>query len=141
MINSTQHIKARIKETAEIIPVNLSADLYERTEIKGGTSSSNTKPMAEPTPCMLEAVVIVSLLSFTLKKQVKIQAPTAKIAIQIVQIKLNPNEDLRNASNNAGIDRKNKTPAANIHELYNILTGLLTLPNELNAIFMWLYLL
>ena len=41
-------------------------------------------PAAEPTPWIIDAVVTTSLDSFTLKKHVKMHAPTAKTAMNAI---------------------------------------------------------
>lgn len=81
IMNKTKNRNARIKETADIIPVDLSLALNESIAKNNGTNKSSRKPIADPAPCIFEAVVTTSFVSFTLKKQVNIQAPTAKTAI------------------------------------------------------------
>lgn len=88
IMNSTKNNIANIKDIADIIPVNLSPDLNEIIDNNNETNKSNMKPIADPAPCIFDAVVTTSFVSFTLKKQVNIHAPTAKIAINITDTTL-----------------------------------------------------
>lgn len=81
IMNNTKNSNASAKETADIIPVELSLDLNESIAKNSGTNKNSIKPMADPAPCIFEAVVTTSFVSFTLKKQVNMHAPTAKIPI------------------------------------------------------------
>ena len=70
------------KQTMQKIPFPLSAFLNERIPTRSGTNRKSINPITEPAPWIFEATVTCSLDSFTLKKHVKMQAPTAKTAIK-----------------------------------------------------------
>ena len=56
--------------------------LNETIPFSNGKISKAMKPIAAPTPCIFDAVVTMSLLSFTLKNPEISPAPTAKIPIE-----------------------------------------------------------
>lgn len=82
IINSVKKTIAKIKDMAKSIPAMLSFPLYESMDKISGTNRSDINPNAAPIPCILEAVVSTSLLSFTLKIPDSIPAPTANIKIK-----------------------------------------------------------
>ena len=75
----TKNKSENAKDIADIIPTILFPFLNSRIDNSKGTNKNSIKPITEPKPCIFEAVVISSFVSLTLKKQVKIQAPTANI--------------------------------------------------------------
>ena len=64
------------------MPWVVSFCLKDTIPFSNGKSNKAIKPIAAPTPCIFEAVVTVSLLSFTLKNPEISPAPTAKIPIE-----------------------------------------------------------
>lgn len=120
-------------------PAILFSDMKDNIAINNGTNSISIKPIAEPAPCIFEAVVTASFVSPTLKKQVKIQAPTANIPIRDTVIMLNVLDVSLYRLWIEGVDSKNRMPATNIHMLNGTRTGLLLFPNALIAIVVWQY--
>ena len=84
--NNTKKKKDIIKDIIAIIPDILSLFLKDKIEKSSGTNKKTINPITEPTPCIFEAVVTRSFVSLTLKKQVKMQAPTANTIIKIMTI-------------------------------------------------------
>ena len=75
-------MRAKIKETMFIIPKATSFCLNDKIPLNKGKNSNAIKPIAALTPCILEAIETMLLLSFTLKKPEINPAPTAKIPIE-----------------------------------------------------------
>ena len=65
-----------------MMPSTMPFCLKDTIPFNNGKSSKAIKPIAAPTPCIFEAVVAMSLLSFTLKNPEISPAPTAKIQIE-----------------------------------------------------------
>ena len=90
--NRTKNKREMTKQIMLIIPKPDSLFLNERIASSRGTNRNSMKPIAEPAPCILEAVVTTSFDSFTLKNPVNIQAPIAKTAINTTSTFVNPPE-------------------------------------------------
>lgn len=75
-----------IKQIMLIKPIIISPPLKERIAKSNGTNRKTIKPSAEPAPCILDENVTISLVSFTLKKAVKMQAPIPNTAIKTIKI-------------------------------------------------------
>ena len=88
--NNVKNSNARTKHAMLIPPVSPSWLLYEIMAINKGTNRNSIKPMIEPAPWILEANVTTSLDSFTLKKQVKMHAPTANTAMKMTDVTVRP---------------------------------------------------
>ena len=65
-----------------MIPSIMSFCLNNTIPFRSGKNNKVIKPIAAPTPCIFEAVVTITLLSFTLKNPEISPAPTAKIPIE-----------------------------------------------------------
>lgn len=84
----TKRVKNAIDKINEImltIPIVLSELLKDRIAIRSGTKRKSMNPITEPAPWIFDAAVTSSLDSLTLKKQVRIQAPTAKKEMKIIK--------------------------------------------------------
>lgn len=86
MTNNTKNRNAAINESMAIVPYALWSFLNSRTDNNNGTKRNTINPMTEPIPCIFEAVVLTSLVSLTLKKQVNIHAPIANMIIKAIVI-------------------------------------------------------
>ena len=92
MMNSVKNRSERTKHATLIQPVSPSLLLNDSMAVSKGTKRKSIKPTAEPAPCIFEAVVTSSLDSFTLKKHVKIHAPTENAAMKMIAVMVNPFE-------------------------------------------------
>jgi hypothetical protein len=97
------------------------------------------KPVTEPAPWIFEANVTTSLDSFTLKKHVKMHAPTAKTAINMSIVTVMPPDTEQNRLYTEGSARRKRTPSMSIEMLKGILTGLEGFPKALMDIPVMLY--
>ena len=84
--NITKKTNDNMKEIIPIPPVTVLPFFKESTAISNGTKRKSIKPSAEPAPCILEAVVTLFFVSFTLKNAVKIHAPIPNTAIKEIRI-------------------------------------------------------
>lgn len=84
--NNIKNKSVSTKETINKAPVILWCIRNESVDKSSGTNTTSIKPMAEPTPCILEAVVTIFLVSLTLKKHVKIHAPIANTKINTTSV-------------------------------------------------------
>ena len=87
--------------------------------------------MTEPAPWIFDAAVTTSLLSLTLKKHVKMHAPTAKSTTDTIIAMLIPADTGRKRLKIAGKAKRNKMPSVSIHILNGIRTGLAGFPRAL----------
>ena len=77
--NNTKKTNEIIKQIMLITPIIVSPSIKESIAKSNGTKRKTIKPSAEPAPCILDEIVTISFVSFTLKNAVKIQEPTPKI--------------------------------------------------------------
>lgn len=75
-------ISAKIKEIILTTPKTTSFCLKETIPFNNGKNSNAIKPIAALIPCIFEAIVTMSLFSFTLNIPEITPAPTAKIPIE-----------------------------------------------------------
>ena len=71
-----------MKETMLTIPDIVSFCLNDKIPFIKGKNNNAINPIAAPAPCIFDAVVTASLLSFTLNSPESNPAPTAKIPIE-----------------------------------------------------------
>ena len=74
------------------MPRGTSRSLKESTATRSGTKRNSMNPATDPAPWIIDAAVTTSLVSFTLKKQVKTHAPTAKTAMNATSTPAIPRE-------------------------------------------------
>ena len=83
---SVKNTKDSTKHAMLIAPVTLLPLRNERIPMNKGTKRKSMNPMTDPAPWIFDAAVTMSLDSLTLKKQVKIQEPTAKAVMKLLGI-------------------------------------------------------
>ena len=90
--NNTKKTNEIIKQIMLITPIIVSPSIKESIAKSNGTKRKTIKPSAEPAPCILDEIVTISFVSFTLKNAVKIQEPTPNTAIKAINtIVIQPN--------------------------------------------------
>ena len=82
--NNTKKTNEIIKQIMLITPIIVSPSIKESIAKSNGTKRKTIKPSAEPAPCILDEIVTISFVSFTLKNAVKIQEPTPNTAIKAI---------------------------------------------------------
>ena len=82
--NNTKKTNEIIKQIMLITPIIISPSIKESIAKSNGTKRKTIKPSAEPAPCILDEIVTISFVSFTLKNAVKIQEPTPNTAIKAI---------------------------------------------------------
>ena len=88
--NSAKKTRAATKHMILITPITDSLFLKDRIAINSGTKRNSMNPMTEPAPCIFDAVVTTSLVSFTLKKHVNMQAPIANTVTNAIKVYVSP---------------------------------------------------